>query len=99
MIVRDIIWTDSLAEKILTKHHVGIEEVEWVLEHKPVVRYLERGHVKGEDLYAALGRTAAGRYLIVFFVLKKGARVLPISARDMEHNEKKRYAREKKKKR
>jgi hypothetical protein len=26
--------------------------------------------VKGENLYAAYGQTGAGRYLIVFFVLK-----------------------------
>jgi uncharacterized protein len=38
---------------------------------KPFVRKVESGEVKGEDLYIAFGRTQAGRYLSVLFVLKK----------------------------
>jgi len=59
---------------------------------------MERGNVEGEDVYAAMGRTAAGRYLIVFFISKPGAQALPISARDMTAKEKNLYARQKKRK-
>jgi uncharacterized DUF497 family protein len=48
---------------------------------------------KGEDVYAALGQTDAGRYLIAFFIRKDDDRILPISARDMTHAERKRYGR------
>jgi uncharacterized DUF497 family protein len=51
--------------------------------------------VKGENLYAAYGQTGAGRYLIVFFVLKNQTSALPISARDMTHAERKYYEKQK----
>lgn len=51
--------------------------------------------VKGENLYAAYGLTGAGRYLIVFFVLKNQTSALPISAHDMTHAERKYYEKQK----
>ncbi len=42
-------------------------------------------------MYAALGRTGAGRYLIVFFVRKPDGRALVVSARTMTDAERKRY--------
>jgi hypothetical protein len=43
--------------------------------------------VKGEDVYAAYGQTASGRYLIVFFIRKHSTAALTISARDMSQEE------------
>lgn len=37
----------------------------------------------GEDLYAAMGQTSGGRYIIVFFVHKLMGEALVISGRDM----------------
>jgi uncharacterized DUF497 family protein len=54
---------------------------------------MEKGHVKGEDLYIALGQTDSGRYLGVFFILEPGNLVLVISARDMDAAERRRYGR------
>jgi hypothetical protein len=54
---------------------------------------VEKGHRPGEDVYAALGRTEAGRYLVIFFVYKKDRRVLILSARDMTDSERRRYGR------
>lgn len=54
---------------------------------------IERGRVQGEDVYRALGQTAEGRYLAVFFVLKQGSRALVISAREMERMERREYER------
>jgi uncharacterized protein len=52
---------------------------------------MERGDVKGEDVYAAMGRSAAGRYLIVYFILKTSREALIISCREMSKNEKRSY--------
>ena len=53
------------------KHQVAPEEVDEVLFSRPLYRKVQKGHVPGEDVYAALGRTEAGRYLIVFFRLQE----------------------------
>ena len=42
-------------------------------------------------MYAALGETKDGRYLIVFFIYKKDGRAIILSARDMTPAERKRY--------
>ena len=91
MEVRDIIWVDVFVDKIWQKHLVKTEEVEEVLESSPKVRFIEQGDVKGEDVYAAQGRTKSGRYLIVFFILKGNKNALIISARDMSGKERKLY--------
>ena len=52
---------------------------------------VEKGDVKGEDIYAAMGRTRAGRYLITFFIRKKDNSALVISARDMTGKERRYY--------
>ncbi len=96
MIFRDIIWIESILEKIQSKHGVTQAEAEYVLKHKPHIRFSEKGHFRGEDVYSALGRTETGRHLIVFFVRKRNRQILPISAREMDRKEKKRYARQKK---
>ena len=92
MEVREVIWLDAFVEKLWRKHRVRIEEVEEVLARRPQVRRVARGDVAGEDVYAAMGRTEGGRKLIVFFVLKTGARALVISARDMRPKERHGYA-------
>lgn len=40
-----------------------------------------------------MGQTESGRYLIVFFIHKQDGRALIISARNMDHAEKRRYGR------
>jgi hypothetical protein len=55
-------------------------------------RKLERGHVAGEDLFGAYGRTGAGRYLSIFFIYKFNRDAFVISAREMDSKERKRYA-------
>jgi uncharacterized DUF497 family protein len=66
---------------------------------------VEKGRVKGEDVFAlltdgfafryeAFGQTSAGRYLVVFFIRKSEA-ALPISARDMTDSERRYYEKHK----
>lgn len=91
MEITDIIWIDLFVDKIWNKHHVKIDEVEEVLKSSPKIRFIEEGDVEGEDMYAAMGQTRNGRYLIVFFVLKKNGSALVVSARDMTKKERRLY--------
>jgi uncharacterized protein len=52
--------------------------------------------VKGENVYAAYGQSAAGRYLVIFYIRKITGALLPISARDMDAAERKYYGKQKK---
>lgn len=96
MRIREIIWIESFVDKIESKHGVSQKEVRFILEHPGLVRFVETGHVEGEDVYLAMGQTEGGRYLMVFFIHKLGGVALPISARQMSRKEKGRYARQKK---
>ncbi|MFH1906400.1 MAG: BrnT family toxin [Chloroflexota bacterium] len=95
MRVKRVIWMPDIEEKLLQKHGVLAEEVEEVLFGRPHVRFVEKGTRENEDLYAAYGQTEAGRYLIVFYVLKQRNQALIISARDMDSKERKSYGRRK----
>ena len=91
MEIQDIIWLDVFVEKLWRKHQVRAEEVEEVLYGSPKIRFIEKGDVKGENVYAAMGRSRAGRYLITFFIRKADNNALVISARDMTEKERKYY--------
>ncbi len=98
MVVNDIIWKHQFVEKISSKHKVSIDEVEEVLNSHPFVCKVARGHIDSENIYAAYAQIHNGRYLIVFFINKKGNRALPISARDMDKKERRYYENQKKNK-
>jgi uncharacterized DUF497 family protein len=95
MVIRKIIWKDQFVEKLASKHGVSIEEVEEALNSNPHIRRAGKGNVKGEDVYAAFGRTDAGRYLMVFYLKKADGSLLPISARDMDDGERNYYGKQK----
>ncbi|MDH5683694.1 MAG: BrnT family toxin [candidate division WOR-3 bacterium] len=78
-------------EKLEQKHRVKQHEVREVLTSRPRFRFVEKGFQRGEDVYSALGRTASGRYLIVFFVYKKDKRALILSARNMTDVERRKF--------
>ena len=61
MYIDDFIWLPDVVEKLAVKHHVTQEEVEEVFFNRPQCRFVESGHRAGEDVYAALGQTDAGR--------------------------------------
>lgn len=54
MRIDDIVWLPHFVDKLVWKHHVLPEEVEEVLFDNPMYRGVQKGHVPGEDLYAAL---------------------------------------------
>ncbi len=86
-----VIWIREIIEKLAAKHHVEPDEVEQVLNSQPKIRFVEKGERKGEDVYAALGRTDAGRYLSVLFIYKLSREALILSARDMARKERRIY--------
>jgi hypothetical protein len=91
MRITDIIWKETIVEKLIDKHGVSTAEAEEVLLSRPVVRLIVKGRVRGEHVYAAMARITSGRYLIVFFIYKKRGMALPISAREMARAERKYY--------
>jgi uncharacterized DUF497 family protein len=91
MNIEGIIWLRAVVDKLAFKHHVEPDEVEQVFNNKPKIRFIEKGERKGEDVYMALGRTDAGRYLAVLFIYKKIKEALVLSARDMADKERKQY--------
>ena len=95
MIIQGFIWLTEIIDKIETKHAVAAYEAESIFTGKPIFSKIKKGHVKGEDLYRALGQTDAGRYLSVFFIYKQTHEALVISARDMTDKERKHYAKRK----
>lgn len=93
MRIRGFVWLEQYVEKLAWKHDATPEEVESLFAMTPRFRFVEKGHAAGENMYAALGQTDEGRYLIVFFIHKLDGRALIISARDMDDAEKKLYGR------
>ena len=94
MRIREVIWKIQFIEKLKVEHKVTTKEVESVIFGDPHVLKVEKGKVKGENVYEAFGQTSAGRYLVVFFIRKSEA-ALPISARDMTHSERRNYEKHK----
>jgi uncharacterized DUF497 family protein len=92
MRVTGIIWLRAVVDKLSWKHSLTTEEGEEALPAARRFRFIETGDVAAQDLYAAMGRTAAGRYLIIYFVYKITKEALIISARDLTKSEKKSYA-------
>ena len=86
-----VIWLRNVVDKLAWKHKVTTDEVEEVFNSVPRYRFIESGNVEGEHLYVAMGRTEAGRYLIVYFIHKAAGEALVISARDMTTKERRMY--------
>jgi uncharacterized DUF497 family protein len=91
MKIREIIWLVQFVEKIERKHGVGVDEVEQTFANHPCIHRIEKGDIKGEDIYRLLGQTDEGCYLAVFFIYRSGGKALIISARDMSERERKSY--------
>lgn len=93
MFIRQIIILEDIEEKLWRKHHVEDFEVYEVFANRPHIEFREKGElITSENLYAAWGRTNAGRYLIVFFIYKLNQDALILSAREMIKSERRFYA-------
>ena len=91
MNINKIIWLDEIIEKLETKHNVRQEEITGLFNNKTNFRFVEKGHRPGENVYAAMGQTDAGRYLIVFFIHKADGSALILTGCTMTPSERKRH--------
>lgn len=92
MEITNLIWLDEVLDKIESKRHVTQTEVEEILSGRPKIKKMRKAHFLTEYVYRALGRTTAGRYLVVFFIHKQTGEALILSARDMDKKERRSYA-------
>jgi uncharacterized DUF497 family protein len=86
-----VVGEDKTIEKLVKKHNIQQDEVHEVFGGNPKFRFVEKGFYPNEKIYAALGRSKAGRFLILFFIFKKNMHALILSARDMTGTERKKY--------
>ncbi len=93
MKITGFIWLEEIVQKLVWKHSVETEEAREIFLNNPKFRFIEKGHRKDENVYAAFGQTVAGRYLSCYFVYKNDRRALVLSARDMTDAERRRYGR------
>jgi hypothetical protein len=97
MHIDGLIWLDEVVDKLQWKHNIETHEVEEVFKNKPYIVFKEKGRLYvGEDVYLALGKTEAGRYLFVLFIYKKDRKALVLTARSMTKSEKRFYEKKKK---
>ncbi|MBN1103188.1 MAG: BrnT family toxin [Deltaproteobacteria bacterium] len=95
MIIEGFIWITDIVDKLDAKHGVSVAEVESAFTGEPFFSRIQKGKVKGEDLYRALGTSDSGRPLSVFFLYKATREASVVSARDMSQKERKYYAKRK----
>ena len=94
MQIESIICPEHIEEKLESKHNVTCREARQLLFNEPRIRFAEKGHTEGQDVYVAFGQTLGGRYLSVFFIYKPEKKTaVIISARDMTDKERKTYGR------
>lgn len=92
MIIKDVWISAQVEEKIDRKHGVKAEEVLevfWNEYDKPLIRRSDRG----PKTYLVYGRTEAGRYLFVPFILNPEGKADVLTARDMDIAERRLYKR------
>ena len=85
-------WEAGNSKKNQKTHDVTDSESEQVFFNRPLVAAPDDQHSKSEPRFHALGRTGAGRPLMVVFTMR-GDLVRVISARDMSRRERKAHER------
>jgi hypothetical protein len=55
MEIDEIIWIESIVEKLANKHNISIYEVEYVLKGTQRCRMVEKGKVHGDNVYSVMG--------------------------------------------
>jgi uncharacterized DUF497 family protein len=79
-------WDEGNSTKNWEMHRVSQAEAEQVFFTQPLRIARDWEHSAGEERYAALGQTFAGRRLTIVFTLR-GSLIRVISARDMSRRE------------
>lgn len=87
-------WDAGNSEKNWRGHGVRQTEAEQIFFNRPVVVARDAKHSADEERYFSLGRTDAGRALVVVFTLR-GPLLRVISARPMSRQERRVYGKAK----
>ena len=93
MKIENFIWLPDIIDRLTFKHQVDSGQVEEVFDNSPKIRFVQKEDREGENVYIALGKSEAGRYLAVIFIHKKNNDALIVSACDMAKKERKQYER------
>jgi uncharacterized DUF497 family protein len=94
MHIEFIVCPPDIEDKLAWKHHLTVNEARQVLVNRPRIRFAEKGHLPGDDVYGAFGQTFTGRYVVVYFIYKPTNKTaVIISGRDMTPNERRSYGR------
>jgi uncharacterized DUF497 family protein len=83
-------WDDGNVLHLTLGHGIEPEEAEEVFAVSPIYRRTKRGH------YAAFGRAASGRLLVIVFESKGGGIIRVITGWDMDDTERRYYMRNRK---
>lgn len=92
--IGELRWRDDRVEHV-AEHEVVPAEVEEVVLDDRTALWEGAGPAKGdpsEAVYVVLGRTGVGRYLMVVLIDEGGGVALPVTARDMNRAERRRYS-------
>ena len=93
MVLEPYFPTLEIEEKVLRKHGLSLEDLRQVFAGGPQVFLRTKRDRYGDRVYRALGRTRGGGYVTVFFVREPEGRGRVITAREMDHSERRRYSR------
>ncbi len=83
-------WDDGNSEKSWARHSVRPSECEELFGEQPLLLAEDLSHSQREPRFLALGKTRAGRRLLVVFTVRL-RRLRVISARDMSRKERSAY--------
>jgi uncharacterized DUF497 family protein len=91
--IQELLWREDRVEHI-ARHGVAPEEVEEALfddRHGVLLRVGPAERNPDETVYRYFGRTSAGRHLLVVLLYLGDAVAMPITARDMTGQERRRF--------
>jgi uncharacterized DUF497 family protein len=83
-------WDGGNSNKNFIKHNVQNWECEQVFFSQPLLILNDPGHSDYENRWAAFGKTASNRLLVIIFA-KRNNLLRVISTRDMNHKEREYY--------
>jgi hypothetical protein len=58
--LKEVVWLESVIEKLLVTHGVSREEVREVLDNRTKIMFAEKGNRENEDVYLALDEQSQG---------------------------------------
>lgn len=86
----DFVWNNKKAESNLKKHGVAFGEAQTIFDDPLFVVLGDIDHSDAEDRFIAVGKSAAGRVLMVSYT-ERGDKIRIIGSRELTPRERKQY--------